>query len=73
MASAHVVPAGTIWAVKANGASVHNSLRQQDAIDWARDWLKRNGGGELIIHGQDGSIRAKDTVAPGNDPRNVRG
>jgi ABC-type branched-subunit amino acid transport system ATPase component len=31
------------------------------------------GGGELNIHGRDGQIRAKDTIAPGNDPRNIRG
>lgn len=30
--------------------------------------LKKQGGGELSIHGRDGGIRSKNTVPPGNDP-----
>lgn len=62
-------PDGT-WANKRNDAdrpaSVHNT--QQDAINTARDMLKRQGGGELIVKGLDGKIRSKDTIPPGNDP-----
>lgn len=52
-------------------STVHDT--QKDAIDAARDMLKKQGGGELNVHGKDGKIRDKDTVAPGNDPRNVKG
>ncbi len=62
-------PSGN-WANKIEGAdrasSLHNT--QADAINSARDGLKKSGGGELIIHGTDGKIRAKDTVPHGNDP-----
>lgn len=73
MASAHVVPSGASWQVKGNGVVVNTSSTQAIAISFARSWLKNNGGGELVIHATDGSIREKDTVYPGNDPRNVRG
>jgi hypothetical protein len=42
-------------------------------IDAARGYLSRSGGGELNIHGKDNKIRAKDTIDPGNDPRNTSG
>jgi hypothetical protein len=58
------------WANKANSAdqaaSLHNT--QADAVNAARTMLKNQGGGELIIKGEDGKIRSKDTIAPGNDP-----
>lgn len=41
---------------------------QKDAQDAARDTIQREGGGELITKGKDGTIRSKDTVAPGRDP-----
>jgi hypothetical protein len=34
--------------------------------------LKRQGGGELITKGENGKIRSKDTIKPGNDPRNIK-
>jgi hypothetical protein len=74
MTSAHVMPNGQRWDVKGNGAIIppqHNT--QEAAINAARTWLQNNGGGELNIHGTDGAIRAKDTIFPGNDPRNRRG
>jgi len=46
--------------------SVHDT--QRGAIDAASDMLGRSGGGELSVHGRDGKIRSKDTIAPGNDP-----
>jgi hypothetical protein len=73
MASAHVVPNGLLWTAKGNGAVISNHSNQGLAIVAARGWLSRNGGGELNIHAQDGSVRAKDTVYPGNDPRNTKG
>ena len=67
---AFVVPVGDLWVVKVGG--VEKSERyalQSTAITFARTWLRMSGGGELVILGEDGKIRDKDTVAPGNDPR----
>ena len=66
----HVVPHGDDWAVKAPHADRVSAIlpTQQDAIDRARDILRNDGGGELVIHRPDGSIRDSDTVPPGNDP-----
>lgn len=41
---------------------------QADAVSSATEKLRNAGGGELSVHGRDGQIRSKDTVAPGNDP-----
>ena len=51
--------------------SVHAT--QKEAIDAAREMLYKQGGGELSIHGEDGKIREKDTIGPGNDPENIKG
>lgn len=67
-------PDGT-WENKRNDANrasgVHDT--QKAAQDEARRMLRNQGGGELTTKGVDGRIRDKDTVAPGNDPRNVKG
>ncbi|MBN1364974.1 MAG: DUF2188 domain-containing protein [Syntrophaceae bacterium] len=58
------------WVNKRNDSerpsSVHDT--QQDAIDAARNMLKNQGGGELIVKGLNSKIRSKDTIAPGKDP-----
>jgi Uncharacterized protein conserved in bacteria (DUF2188) len=63
------------WANKKDGAnratSLHNTQRQ--AIDAAREGLKTSGGGELKVKGEDGKIRAKDTIAPARDPYPPKG
>lgn len=67
----HVVPDGNGgWKVVAPHAdrSSGNFDTQADAIDRARQILGNNGGGEVVIHRPDGSIRDLDTVPPGNDP-----
>ena len=63
------------WANKRNDASRASSVHgtQKEAQDAARQMLKNQGGGELATKGVDGKIRDKDTVAPGNDPRRVKG
>lgn len=72
----HVVPSenGGWNVVKPGGqrASSHHET-QAEAIDRGRQIVGNAGGGELNIHGRDGQIRAKDTIAPGNDPRNIPG
>jgi hypothetical protein len=63
------------WAQKLNNAKKPSSLhdKQKDAITAAKELLRKQGGGELTVQGEDGKIRMKDTIAPGNDPRNIEG
>lgn len=72
----HVVPnPNGGWDVRAPGASrssAHTDTQAQ-AISRGRQIIGNAGGGELNIHGVDGQIRAKDTIAPGIDPRSTRG
>lgn len=75
-ADRHVVqnPAGG-WDVKKSNssrASAHAGT-QEGARALARTIIHNQGGGELIVHGRDGRIRAKDTIAPGGDPRKSKG
>ena len=62
----HVVPHSGGWAVKLAGATRASSVhsRQVDAIDTARS-AARTQNSELVIHGRNGQIRAKDSY--GND------
>lgn len=63
------------WDVKKPGAARASShhAKQADAQAAGRRYLGNEGGGELVTQGRDGKIRAKDTVAPGNDPYPPRG
>lgn len=67
-------PDGT-WSDKRDGASraAAKLPTQAEAQASARQHLVNAGGGELITHGVNGQIRAKDTVAPGNDPYPPKG
>lgn len=58
------------WTNKRNDADRAGSKHdtQKEAIDAAKEMLKKSGGGELTTKGRDGKIRSKDTIAPGNDP-----
>jgi hypothetical protein len=68
----HVVPHDNGWAVRGAGSqratSVHNT--QQQAIDAGRS-ISQNQGSELLIHGRNGQIRARDSH--GNDPYPPKG
>lgn len=63
------------WANKKDGAERASSLHktQQGAVNAARTSLGQTGGGELKIKGEDGRIRAKDTIPPAKDPRRTKG
>lgn len=67
----HVVknPKGN-WEVKGGGAKRASATEKTQAAaeKTAKKIVRNAGGGEVIIHGRDGKIRDKDTVAPGNDP-----
>jgi hypothetical protein len=58
------------WANKKDGAKRASSTHptQRAAESEARQMLKRQGGGELKVKGEDGRIRSKDTIPPGSDP-----
>jgi hypothetical protein len=71
----HVVPnAGGGWAVKKPGVSKPESVhrKQGTAEERAKQQVRKEGGGEVRIHGRDGRIRDSDTVAPGRDPNPPR-
>ena len=67
----HVVPnPDGGWDVKAPNAqrsSAHAST-QALAEQRAKQIVGNLGGGEVIIHRPDGTIRDSDTVPPGHDP-----
>ncbi|WP_423192997.1 DUF2188 domain-containing protein [Cupriavidus sp. H18C2] len=62
------------WANKRNDASRPGSVHetQRAAEQSARKMLSNQGGGELTTKGENGRIRSKDTIAPGNDPRSIK-
>jgi uncharacterized protein DUF2188 len=68
----HVVPEGEQWAIKEEGSDeafqVHET--QEAALTDARA-LAASRGVELVLHGEDGQIREKDSH--GNDPGNIPG
>jgi hypothetical protein len=63
----HIVPHDSGWAVRIEGndraSSVHST--QRGATQAGRDRARRDGV-EILIHGEDGRIRARDSY--GNDP-----
>ena len=63
----HVVPHGRSWAVRGEGnervTSIHDT--QREAVERARE-IAGNQRSELLIHGRDGRIRARDSR--GRDP-----
>lgn len=58
------------WDVKAAGSkrASANEKTQSAAEKTAKKIVANAGGGEVVIHGRDGKIRDKDTVAPGRGP-----
>jgi hypothetical protein len=69
-------PGAKGWDVEnpaAKSGPVSHHRTQKTAQQAARRDLKRTGGGELVTKNAKGMIRAKNTVAPGNDPRSRKG
>lgn len=66
---------GDAWVTKREDASRASSRHdtQADAYDAARGYAGNNGGGDVSVHGRDGKIREKNTIAPAVDPRTSRG
>ncbi len=61
---------GNKWGVKrAGGQRASSRHSTQDAAKKAANRVAGNqGGGEVVTHRRNGTIRDKDTVPPGNDP-----
>ncbi len=57
------------WANKKDGAKRAAGLHQTqaEAAKEAKEMLQNSGGGELKIKNEQGQIRSKDTIAPGNE------
>lgn len=71
MPNRHVVPSPKGgWDVKEpnNPDPTSHHRTQGGAEDAAKRDVRRDGGGEVIVHDRDGRIRDKDTVAPARDP-----
>ena len=58
------------WQITRPGAAraIARMATQAQGINRARELLRNDGGGELVIHRLDGRIRDSDTISPGNDP-----
>lgn len=67
-----VVPVNGGWAVKAEGESEpsHTVGTQQEAFEIGRNIAKKERS-ELLIHGEDGKIRERNTY--GKDPHPPKG
>ncbi|MBK8469821.1 MAG: DUF2188 domain-containing protein [Actinomycetales bacterium] len=63
------------WEVRKPGADRASAVTrtQAEGIVRAREILGNDGGGEMQVRAADGTIRAQDTISPGNDPRSSRG
>lgn len=68
----HVVPHDNGWAAKRGGAERASKVTgtQKEAIDAGKRIAQREGT-ELVIHGEDGRIREKNSY--GNDPHPPKG
>lgn len=68
----HVVPHSKGWAVQKEAGKKPSAVRptQRAAIEIGRE-IARNQQSELIIHGEDGRIRERDSH--GHDPRSSKG
>lgn len=66
---------GDDWVAKRDNSdrASSRSSTQADAYADAKRFASNAGGGEVTIHGRDGSIRDKNTIAPAKDPRNTKG
>nr|WP_280971227.1 DUF2188 domain-containing protein [Cupriavidus gilardii]WDE72591.1 hypothetical protein [Cupriavidus gilardii] len=67
----HVVPSADGWTVELEGGQGGDVHPTQEAAIAAGTVRAKRDQVELIIHGQDGEIRERNSF--GHDPRNVKG
>lgn len=70
MALVQVTPQGGSWQVQLDGNPQDTYSTQAEAEKTGRELAKQNNA-EFQLHGEDGSIRVKDSY--GGDPRNIPG
>jgi hypothetical protein len=70
MSDVYVVPHGDAWALEVAGSKQERFDTQDDAIRRGRE-LAEQEHGELVILGEGGQIREKDSH--GHDPRDIPG
>lgn len=70
-ADIHVVPAGDSWAVEVAGGGKRTLFSTQEEAIKAGTERAQADKVELLIHGQDGQIRERNSF--GHDPRNIKG
>jgi hypothetical protein len=70
MSDVHVVPSGDAWAIQVDGDKRDVFGTQEEAIERGRQ-LADEEKGELVVHGEGGEIREKDSK--GSDPRDIPG
>ena len=59
--------------MKTDGEATERVFKTQDeAVDAAKQSLRKSGGGEVVIHRRDGRIRDLDTVGKGAHGRDVK-
>ena len=66
-----VAPMGALWTLKADahaGTTAYDT--RQKAIDAARSLLSTTGGGELVVHGANGHVDLRESVARNHPPGN---
>ncbi|MGM7670270.1 DUF2188 domain-containing protein [Microbacterium sp. A93] len=75
MDSYNVYKKGDKWVGKRAGGARASVARDTQAEAYAatRDMVARKGGGEISLHGLNGQIRDKNTIAPARDPRDSKG
>ena len=68
MGERHVVPdrgAGGWKVIGAHtGATEERSTEQHEAVEAACEQLRRSEGGDVLIHGLDGTVQERRTVSP---------
>ena len=70
---AHVTSSPTgVWCVTWSDVTLYSTWQQADAINWARNYLRVRGGGELVIHGIDGKVDHQDMVPNALTPSPVQ-
>jgi hypothetical protein len=70
MTDVHVVPQASRWGLEVNGEIRSTHDTQDEAINEGRGLAKQEQG-ELVIHGQEGQVREKDSHS--NDPSEIPG
>ena len=52
-----------VWTVMAHDVTVYMSLLQEDATNWARNYLRFRGGGQLVICDLSGREVSRDLIS----------